>query len=104
MAQNIIRNSDQAEYFGDATVFVSYGWHGTVLVEQIAALEADDRDGTNIYWLDVLAVAQNQTTPEQKRNNVADVSSFGAVVKNTHRTTLYWTNLQQPVPLGRVWW
>jgi len=104
-----ITHSEQgAAFFGPSTVFVSYGWHGgTVVTEQIDAVAlSESRTASTepaFYWLDVLSVAQNQATPEQRANNAADVAGFGAVVQHTHSTLLYLCPSSHPVPLTRVW-
>ena len=94
-------------FFGNASTFVSYGWHGTKTDEQIASLLAQTREDpstTTFYWFDIFAVAQNQTSDFEKLNNTADVSSFERVVANASITLAYWTPFSpEPTPTVRVW-
>ena len=57
---------DGSPFFGPATVFVSYGWHGAIVAEQIESLLAQTNPGNasnqDFFWIDIFAVAQNQTT------------------------------------------
>ena len=45
----------RCSYFGRSTVFVSYGWHGAVVKEQLASLLAEPKrvggDGEDFFWI-----------------------------------------------------
>ena len=100
---------DVTDYFGSSTIFVSYGWHGAIVSEQIESLleefsgVGDGDDTTHYFWIDIFAVAQNQTTPVEKENNQNDVYSFEDVVRHTNSTLLYWAPYATPNPVRRVW-
>eukprot|EP00854_Cymbomonas_tetramitiformis_P003868 gene3868-4829_t len=116
---SFLQNDTGDMFFGPAGTFVSYGWHGTCLSELCSALEllseqdSEDRpaqavserpaQATHFWWIDIFAVAQNQTEEAHKRNCREDVAAFEAVITATQRTALYWSPWSTPVPLTRVW-
>ena len=95
---------DETPYFGPSTIFISYGWHGAIVAEQIESLldQTEPKDD-DYFWIDIFAVAQNQTTKLEKSNNKNDVYSFESVVKHTKGTLLYWAPYTAPNPIARVW-
>ena len=90
-------------YFADSRIFVSYGWHGAVVQEQFASLLVAETAADEVYWIDIFAVAQNQTEALEIANNGSDVSSFEDVVRATRETRLYWAPHSAPNPTNRVW-
>ena len=91
-------------YFDTANVFVSYGWHGAVVREQLESLLSSTEDTEDTYfWIDIFAVAQNQVSKLEKKHNGGDVSSFEEVIKKSKVTLLYWSPYDSPNPIARVW-
>lgn len=104
LVQQNVSELDNKQYFGPSTIFISYGWHGAVVAEQIESLldQTNEKDD-DYFWIDIFAVAQNQTTKVEKINNKSDVYSFEDVVKFTKGTLLYWAPYKAPNPISRVW-
>ena len=104
LVQQTVSDLDERPYFGSSTVFVSYGWHGAIVAEQVESLlDQTDPEDDDYFWIDIFAVAQNQSTELEKKNNKNDVYSFESVVKHTKVTLLYWAPYNTPNPIGRVW-
>ena len=95
--------SDGSPYFGIATDFVSYTWHGTTCGELWHSLKtrAACEDGPGVdgvfYWIDVFAVAQNMGS-----HNDADLN-FPAVIKAVRQVVAVASPWSHPAMLTRCW-
>ena len=107
-------------WFGPATDFVSYTWHGMNCGQLLAALDSDagcpgsgpgspgraggptrgggeqqEQPGGRFYWLDICAVAQNNTPPQDLE--------FEAVIAAVPRAVVVMSPWSNPRMLSRCW-
>ena len=90
--------ADFSEFFGPATDFVSYSWHGTTCGELWASLKSRTQETwgpSTFFWVDIFAVAQNDTQP-------CDLE-FERVIATSQRAVAVMSPWFQPKMLGRCW-
>eukprot|EP01046_Picozoa_sp_COSAG06_P045620 COSAG06_NODE_6334_length_2979_cov_6.013194_4_plen_605_part_00 len=102
--ERLTQSSDGSPYFGDATDFVSYTWHGTTCGELWDSLKTramcdDGPTGVDglLHWIDIFAVAQNQGCHNQE-----DLD-FPQVIKFVRRAVAVVSPWSHPAMLTRCW-
>ena len=91
-------------FFGAATDFISYTWHGISFQELCECLLAQDgsTDSPASLWVDVFAVTQHSSTPRTHSNSQADLN-FERVIDATSRLRAVMTPWSDPKMLRRCW-
>ena len=99
--------SGNRAFFGPATDFVSYSWHGINCGQLLEALSSTVSEGEpeeqRFFWIDIFAVAQNETPKEDLAFEAVIAATSRSVVSPRSSSTIVSPTVSSTVsiPLGR---